>query len=225
MAANARAAGVANIAGMSLTLCIWALVTLHPPAPMASVLIAVGGVAALIPIAWTGRVMLDRAPKADHAARVTTVVHYAFLIAFGSAIIEAVRLGQAHPGIVFPLPSEIGLAVLIAAQIAILLAMANLAVQGHGAPWAIALSRSLAIHSLYRWTRNPMVFAALVALLAVGLWLRSMLLIIWALALVAPCVIFFLKVYEERELEIRFGQAYRDYRAATPMLWPRRPKR
>jgi protein-S-isoprenylcysteine O-methyltransferase Ste14 len=35
----------------------------------------------------------------------------------------------------------------------------------------------------------------------------------------------FLKVYEERELEIRFGEAYREYREKTPMLWPRRPEK
>jgi len=34
----------------------------------------------------------------------------------------------------------------------------------------------------------------------------------------------FLKAFEERELEIRFGASYLEYKARTPMLWPRRPK-
>jgi protein-S-isoprenylcysteine O-methyltransferase Ste14 len=38
---------------------------------------------------------------------------------------------------------------------------------------------------------------------------------------VFPGWIFFVKRYEERELEIRFGEFYVDYRARTPFLWPR----
>lgn len=37
--------------------------------------------------------------------------------------------------------------------------------------------------------------------------------------------LFFVKVYEERELEIRFGASYLEYRARTPMLFPGKPKR
>jgi protein-S-isoprenylcysteine O-methyltransferase Ste14 len=70
-----------------------------------------------------------------------------------------------------------------------------------------------------------MVLATLAWLLAVGLWLQSALFLVWVLALAAPAWIVFLKGYEERELEIRFGDAYRAYRATTPFLWPRKPRR
>jgi protein-S-isoprenylcysteine O-methyltransferase Ste14 len=225
MTGHNHARKVANFAGVLLTLLVWALVARHPLPAMGSLVIAAGGVAALVPIAWAGRAALDRAPEPDHTAWVTSIVHCAIMITFGSAIIQAVRLGQVQGGMAISPLSVIGLALLIAAQAVILLVMASLALEGHGAPWAIAPSRSLATHCLYRWTRNPMVFSALVALFAIGLWLSSALLILWALVLVAPCTIFFLKVYEERELEIRFGQAYRDYKRSTPMLWPHRPKR
>jgi protein-S-isoprenylcysteine O-methyltransferase Ste14 len=225
MTGHKHVRAVANAVGICLALLVWALVTRRTAAPVGSLLIAAGGVVALVPIAWAGRAALDRSPEPGHAAWVTTIVHYALMIAFGSAIIAAIRLGRAHAGPVLPFLPELGLAVLIAAQAMMLLAMASLALEGRGAPWAVALSRSLATHSLYRWTRNPMVFFALVALFSIGLWLSSLLLVLWSLALVTPCVIFFLRVYEERELEIRFGAAYREYRQATPMLWPRRPKR
>jgi len=32
------------------------------------------------------------------------------------------------------------------------------------------------------------------------------------------------KVFEERELEIRFGASYLEYKSRTPMLFPRRPR-
>ena len=39
----------------------------------------------------------------------------------------------------------------------------------------------------------------------------------------SPTLLFFVKVYEERELEIRFGPSYQDYKARTPMLFPKKP--
>jgi hypothetical protein len=35
---------------------------------------------------------------------------------------------------------------------------------------------------------------------------------------------FFVKINGERELEIRFGDSFREYKSGTPMLIPRRPR-
>jgi protein-S-isoprenylcysteine O-methyltransferase Ste14 len=102
--------------------------------------------------------------------------------------------------------------------------MVNLALSGLGAPFAIALSQRLALNGMYAWTRNPMILALLLTLFGLGLWLRSGLFLIWTLVVFAPAVLAYLVLYEERELEIRFGDAYLDYKACTPMLWPRRPR-
>jgi protein-S-isoprenylcysteine O-methyltransferase Ste14 len=96
----------------------------------------------------------------------------------------------------------------------------NLALKGLGAPFFIALSRRLAADWFYARTRNPMVLAALAFFLALGIWYQSALFLLWVLILFAPALLFFIRVYEERELEIRFGEAYRRYRASTPFLWP-----
>jgi len=37
-------------------------------------------------------------------------------------------------------------------------------------------------------------------------------------------VLFIVKVYEERELELRFGASYLEYKSKTPMLLPRKPR-
>jgi protein-S-isoprenylcysteine O-methyltransferase Ste14 len=47
--------------------------------------------------------------------------------------------------------------------------------------------------------------------------------VLWVLILFAPALLVFVKVYEERELEIRFGASYLEYKSRTPMLFPRRP--
>jgi hypothetical protein len=69
-----------------------------------------------------------------------------------------------------------------------------------------------------------MVIAFLAFLVALGLWFQSGWFVLWVLLLVTPALLFFVKVFEERELEIRFGETYREYKAQTPMLIPRRPK-
>jgi len=96
--------------------------------------------------------------------------------------------------------------------------------KGLGAPFAIALSRKLAADWLYAWTRNPMVLAGLAFLLSLGIWYQSALFVLWVLILFAPALLFFVKVYEERELEIRFEASYLEYKSRTPMLFPRKPR-
>jgi protein-S-isoprenylcysteine O-methyltransferase Ste14 len=69
-----------------------------------------------------------------------------------------------------------------------------------------------------------MALAFLAFLLSLGIWFQSVLFVLWVLILFAPALLVFLKVYEERELEYRFGAAYLEYKSRTPMLFPRRPR-
>jgi protein-S-isoprenylcysteine O-methyltransferase Ste14 len=182
-----------------------------------------GGVLLTYPLVWFGRRMLDRQPTPPRAAWITTFVHYGLGITFGVPLARALVTHQDWPGWTLPMPSGIGLALVILSGAATLLTVVNLALKGLGAPFAIALSRKLAADWLYAWTRNPMVLAGLALLLSLGLWFRSALFLLWALILFAPALLFFVKVYEERELEVRFGASYLEYKARTPMLFPRRP--
>ena len=185
--------------------------------------IIVGGVLMVFPVVWLGRIILDRKPTASRAIWITTFVHYALGILFGVPIIRAITTHQDWSGWKLPIPGETGLFLLIITGTVLLLTMVNLALKGFGAPFAIALSRKLAADWLYAWTRNPMVLAALAFLLSLGIWFQSVLFVVWVVILFAPAVLFFVKVYEERELEIRFGASYLEYKSRTPMLFPRRP--
>jgi protein-S-isoprenylcysteine O-methyltransferase Ste14 len=187
--------------------------------------IIVGGVLLVFPLVWLGRMILDRQPTTRRAARITTFVHSALVILFGVPIIRAVITHQDWSGWTIPIPAEIGLLLVIISGAASLLTMVNLALKGLGAPFAaIALSRKLAADWLYAWTRNPMVLALLAFLLSLGIWFQSALFILWVLILFAPAYLVFVKVYEERELEIRFGPSYLEYKSKTPMLLPRKPR-
>jgi protein-S-isoprenylcysteine O-methyltransferase Ste14 len=186
--------------------------------------IIVGGVLLVFPLVWLGRKILDRHPTVSRAVWTTTFVHSALGFLFGIPIIRAVTTYQDWPGWVLPVPSEIGLALVILTGAACLLVVVNLALKGLGAPFFIALSRKLAVGWTYAWTRNPMVLAALAFLISLGIWFQSALFVLWVLLLFEPALLFFVKVFEERELEIRFGGSYLEYKSRTPMLFPRRPK-
>lgn len=214
-----------NFLGILFTGAAWLWLLNQPPDQTFSLVVAVGGVLGILPFVWLGRWLLDAQPTIERALWVTTFVHYGVFTLLGAAILEATRIGMAAPGWVIPLPPEVGLTLMIVTGALVLFAMANLALRGLGAPFAVALSRQLAMDWLYAWTRNPMVLSAMAFLIAVGLWLQSTLFVLWVIAVVVPAMLVFLKVYEERELEIRFGEAYREYREKTPMLWPRKPEK
>jgi protein-S-isoprenylcysteine O-methyltransferase Ste14 len=186
--------------------------------------IIVGGVVLAFPVVWVGRKILDKQPTTSRAVWVTTFVHFALGFLFGVPIIRALATHQDWSSWALPVPSEIGLALVIITGTAFLLTVVNLALKGFGAPFFIALSRKLAADWLYAWTRNPMVLAALAFFLSLGIWFQSVLFVLWVVILFAPALLVFVKVYEERELEIRFGASYLEYKSRTPMLFPRRPK-
>jgi len=215
------------LARVALLAFIWFIWWWALNAPLSNVMnlsIIVGGVLLVFPLVWLGRKILDRHQTISRVAWTTTFVHFALGFLFGVPIIRAVTTHQDWSGWVLPVPSEIGLVLVIITGAVLLLTVVNLALKGFGAPFFIALSRKLAADWLYAWTRNPMVLAALAFLLSLGIWFQSVLFVLWVLILFAPALLVFVKVYEERELEIRFGASYLEYKSRTPMLFPRRPK-
>lgn len=212
---------------VALLAFIWLIWWWALNAPLSNVInlsIIVGGPLLVFPLIWLGRKILDRQPTIGNAIWITTFVHIALGFLFGIPIIRVVTTQQDWSVWALPIPSGIGLALVIITGAACMLAVLNLALKGLGAPFYIALSRKLAADWLYAWTRNPMVLAALAFLVSLGIWFQSALFVLWVLILFTPALLFFVKVYEERELEIRFGASYLEYKSRTPMLFPRRPK-
>lgn len=186
--------------------------------------IIVGAVLLVFPVAAVGRWLLEGKPSASRVIRVTMFVHVGVGLLFGLAVIRAVLTHRDWSGPVLPIPTGIGLVLVLITGAIGLFTIFNLAMKGWGAPFYIALSRRLAMDWMYGWTRNPMVLSALALLLSVGIWFQSAWFVLWGLAVFTPALLFFVKVFEERELEIRFGDSYREYKSRTPMLFPRRPR-
>jgi protein-S-isoprenylcysteine O-methyltransferase Ste14 len=213
-----------RIALLALSWFFWMWVRDTSPSSVVTVSIAVGGPLLAFPVVWLGRKILDRHPTASAAVWITTFVQFGVGTLLGAAVIRAITTHRDWSDRMLPVPTEIGLWLAIITGAAVSLTVVTLALRGFGAPFFIVLSRKLAADWLYAWTRNPMVLAVLACLLSLGIWFQSVLFVLWALILFAPALLIFVKVYEERELEFRFGASYLEYKSRTPMLFPRRPR-
>ncbi len=217
---------IESLVRVALLACICYIFWLVQIASLSNLLnlsVIVGGVLLTFPMVWLGRKMLDKLPTMSRAVWVTTFVHFGLGFTIGVPLVRALTTHQDWSGWVLPVPSGIGLALVMITGAASLLVVINLALRGFGAP-GIALSRKLAVDWLYAWTRNPMVLAGLAFFLSLGIWFQSALFVFWVLILFAPAIFFFVKTYEERELEIRFGASYLNYKNKTSFLWPSKPR-
>jgi protein-S-isoprenylcysteine O-methyltransferase Ste14 len=208
---------------LALIFIIWWLVLNASLSNAMNLSIIAGGVLMTYPLVWLGRKILDRHQTTGYAVWTTTFVHFGLGFTFGIPIVRAVTTYRDWSGWILPIPPVIGMVLVIITGTAFLLTVINLALKGFGAPFFIALSKKLAADWMYAWTRNPMVLAGLAFFLSLGIWFQSALFVLWVLILFAPALIFFVKVYEERELELRFGASYQDYKSRTPMLFPKKP--
>jgi len=184
-----------------------------------------GGILLTFPLVWIGRKVLDQQHTISQINWITTIIHFGLGFTLAIPLIRALITYTDWSGWNLPIPSIIGLILVFITGIILSVIVLNLAIKGFGAPFFIALSNKLAVDWFYAWTRNPMVVASLAFLLSLGIWFKSLFFILWALILFTPALLYFVKVYEERELEFRFGTSYVEYKSKTPMLCPRKPSK
>jgi protein-S-isoprenylcysteine O-methyltransferase Ste14 len=91
--------------------------------------------------------------------------------------------------------------------------------RGTLAPWSP--TKKLVVKGLYRYVRNPMILGVLIVLLGETLVLRSQNILIWAASFFVINTIYFI-VYEEPNLEDRFGDEYCQYKKHVSRWLPRR---
>jgi len=88
---------------------------------------------------------------------------------------------------------------------------------------ALRLTKYIVVQDVYKYTRNPMSLGYYLFLIGIGFISGSTLLTGYSLLGVIPSHLFFLKYFEELELELRFGESYKDYKQKTPFLIPKIP--
>lgn len=99
----------------------------------------------------------------------------------------------------------------------------DFSIEGHGTPAPIDPPHNLIANGLYRYVRNPMYVAGLIALAGWILWSPSLSMIITGL-LFFTATHFFVRFYEEPTLKRKFGAVYEEYLTSVPRWIPRRPK-
>ena len=95
----------------------------------------------------------------------------------------------------------------------------TLITRGEGTPDPDNPPRLLVKDGPYRYSRNPMMVAALLSLSGVALLLRSLLLLLYVLGLALALHQYLVRI-EEPELSDRFGHDYREYAHRVPRWLP-----
>ncbi|RME81993.1 MAG: isoprenylcysteine carboxylmethyltransferase family protein [Caldilineae bacterium] len=93
-------------------------------------------------------------------------------------------------------------------------------VEGRGTPVPLVPTRNLVVRGPYAYCRNPMALGVILFYLGVAVWLGSPAVLV-AVLLIAAVLLLYFRYIEEKELEMRFGQAYLEYKRTTPFLIPR----
>ena len=91
---------------------------------------------------------------------------------------------------------------------------------GGGTPAPNAPTQTLVINGPYKFCRNPIEFGAILYYLGVGTYFGSLTTGIISFLLGMMIGSSYHKFVEEKELEMRFGDAYRTYKHTTPFLFP-----
>ena len=125
----------------------------------------------------------------------------------------------------FELPPALqapGIALMIPGAFLVLVCLWNFVVRGRGTGAPFDPPRVFVASGPYRYVRNPMYLGAAIFLLGFGLFERSVSILALSAFLLLAAHLFVL-VYEEPDLERRFGESYRSYKRTVRRWIPRRP--
>jgi protein-S-isoprenylcysteine O-methyltransferase Ste14 len=108
-----------------------------------------------------------------------------------------------------------------AAGLSLMMATVTMFVRiGRGTPAPWDPPKRLVVHGVYRRLRNPMIGGVMLVLSAEALLLGSPAIALWLVVFVAVNLVY-IPLKEEPELERRFGNDYRLYKANVPRWIPR----
>jgi protein-S-isoprenylcysteine O-methyltransferase Ste14 len=91
---------------------------------------------------------------------------------------------------------------------------------GRGTPVPLMATQQLIVQKPYSYCRNPMALGTIAAYLGIALLIGSISAAAVVLTLGAFLLVY-IRFFEEKEMELRFGRAYLEYRKRTPFIIPR----
>ena len=172
---------------------------------------------------------LRRHPSKANAEKSSRIMHFLFFAGLGTPI----SISFFYPGLTHldelmgldPLPWKpffliTGILLVIPGLYFLGISNKSLRALGSGAN-AFRLTKQIVEKDIYKYTRNPMSLGYYLFALGVVLISGSTLLTLYVLLGIIPAHLFFLKFFEELELELRFGASYKHYKQKVPFLIPK----
>jgi protein-S-isoprenylcysteine O-methyltransferase Ste14 len=171
---------------------------------------------------------LRRNPSKDSAETTSRILHFLF---FAGLVFPGV-IGVFYPGLAHfddllgisplpfqPVPLVLGILALLIGLYFSLVSNKALQSLGCGAN-AFKLTKRVVETDIYTRSRNPMSLGYYLVCIGIGLVAGSTFITLGSLLGIIPAHIFYLKYFEELELELRFGQPYLQYKRSVPFLIP-----
>jgi len=171
-------------------------------------------------------------PSKENAERTSRIMHLLFF----AGMVAPPIAGLFYPGLThfdeliswksLPWrPFFLGLGIILAIPGLYFLGITNklLRALGSGAN-AFRLTKQIVDEDIYKRTRNPMSLGFYLFALALGFASGSTFITFAVILGLIPAHLFFLKYFEELELELRFGESYLEYKTSVPFLIPRYTK-
>jgi protein-S-isoprenylcysteine O-methyltransferase Ste14 len=172
---------------------------------------------------------LRRHPSKVNAEKSSRIMHFLFFAGLGTPLLISIF----YPGLTHldeligldPLPLKpffliTGIVLAIPGLYFLGISNKSLRALGSGAN-AFRLTKRIVETDIYKYTRNPMSLGYYLFSLSVGLMSGSTLFTLNVLLGLVPAHVFFLKFFEELELELRFGESYKQYKQKVPFMIPK----
>jgi protein-S-isoprenylcysteine O-methyltransferase Ste14 len=91
--------------------------------------------------------------------------------------------------------------------------------KGRGTPIPVIAAQKLVVDGPFAYCRNPMSLGITLYYAGIGIWVGSIA-ALGIVLLLAFLLVVYIKTFEEKELDARFGDEYRSYKRYTPFLVP-----
>jgi protein-S-isoprenylcysteine O-methyltransferase Ste14 len=171
---------------------------------------------------------LRREPSKTNAEKTSRLLH----LLFWCVVAPPIGIGIFYPGLthfdselgINPLPRQpaviiIGIGCFLAGVYFFIFSNLALIRFGKGLN-AVILTKQLVVGDIYNRTRNPMALGFYLGAVGLGTAIGSTVITLGSILFVIPIHVFYLKYFEEYELEQRMGQSYLDYKQRVPFLFP-----
>jgi protein-S-isoprenylcysteine O-methyltransferase Ste14 len=174
-------------------------------------------------------IWLRNNPSKENAEKSSRVMHFLF---FAGQVIPPI-VGLFYPGFTHldelvglqPLPGKLlflVLGILLVVPGVYFMGVTNKLLRSIGSGTnAFILTKRVVNDEIYKRTRNPMSLGFYMLALSTGFISGSTFATLAVVFGIIPSHLLFIKYFEEKELELRFGESYLEYRKNVPFLIPR----